>query len=319
MARTRLIASTYPPRAPPRQVTGREVNDRFAAELGLNGSADRVNVLGRSWSGTLVKSFCRSSDHDLGNRLGELLLKLGQHAGRGDQHQPVELVAAMLGLDLLGHERDEILLGGFMQIAAGLDGVTRSVGALLHPAGRSSPRSLERLCISAATKLNAVRKAPVSSRSTNRALPPSAMMYQIRACFMVSLPWPPGNYPGLTHAENVNGKVGKLALGERNGRHRVIGQHDMRHDRARGLPFFVGDLIEARNVGIGVLLLAVDQMAVRAEPLRQLLAVEGIRLVRHRSGKRQSRPEQQSHAKRENDAQIHGKPSLLAGYMGRLL
>jgi hypothetical protein len=36
----------------------------------------------------------------------------------------------------------------------------------------------------------------------------------------------------------------------------------MRHDGARGLPFFVGDLIEARNVGIGLLLLVVDQVTV---------------------------------------------------------
>ena len=38
--------------------------------------------------------------------------------------------------------------------------------------------------MSAATKLNTVLKAPFSSRATKRALPPSAMTYQIFAFFM---------------------------------------------------------------------------------------------------------------------------------------
>ena len=107
--------------------------------------------------GHLGQILLEIADHDLGDRLGEFLLKLGEHAGRRDQHQPVELIAAVLGLDLLGDEGDEILLGGLVQVAARLDGMTRRVGALLTLAGRSSPRSRVRLCISAATKLNTVR------------------------------------------------------------------------------------------------------------------------------------------------------------------
>src|SRR5689334_11419068 len=130
------------------------------------------------------------------------------------------------------------------------------------------------------------------------------MMYQIRACFMA--------LSRFAHAENVDGKVGKFALGQRDGRHRVLGQHDMRHDGAGGLSLLVGNLIEARNVGIGLLLLVVDQMAVRAKLLRQLLAVKGIRLVGRRSGGRQSCSEKERDANHGNDTQIHGNPRAIA-------
>jgi hypothetical protein len=71
----------------------------------------------------------------------------------------------MLDVDLAGDVLDEILLRGDMQVAAWLDRVTGSVGALLDA----------RRCASGETKLAIVRNVPVSSHSTKRALPPSAM------------------------------------------------------------------------------------------------------------------------------------------------
>jgi hypothetical protein len=41
----------------------------------------------------------------------------------------------------------------------------------------------------------------------------------------------------------------------------------MHHDRIRALPFFIGDFMEARYVGIGLLLVRVaDEVAIGTEP-----------------------------------------------------
>jgi hypothetical protein len=112
----------------------------------------------------------------------------------------------------------------------------------------------------------------------------------------------------IAQTENVGDEVGKLALGERNGRHRVLGQHDMRHDGARRLPLHIGDLVETRNIGIGLLLLAAaDEKAVGAEARRHLLAVHGVGDAGYWTGRGQSCPEEQKSASREDDARIHGK------------
>ena len=65
----------------------------------------------------------------------------------------------------------------------------------------------------------------------------------------------------------------------------MLGQDDARHDRALGLTLLVGDLVKARDVRIGLPLAAPDEMAVGAEPLSQVLAVHGVGLVRHGTGK----------------------------------
>ena len=67
-------------------------------------------------------------------------------------------------------------------------------------------------------------------------------------------------------AENVGGEVGELALRERNCRHRVLRQHDMRHDRTGALAFFVCDFVKARNICIGLLLFgSANEMTVGTE------------------------------------------------------
>ncbi len=45
----------------------------------------------------------------------------------------------MLGLDFLGDQRDEILLGRFVQVTARLNGMTRRIGALLDPRRAIAP------------------------------------------------------------------------------------------------------------------------------------------------------------------------------------
>jgi len=57
----------------------------------------------------------------------------------------------------------------------------------------------------------------------------------------------------------------------------------MRHDRVSSLTLFFGDLMETRNICIGLLLLsAPDEVAIRAEPRGQFPSVRGIRSIRHR-------------------------------------
>ncbi len=67
----------------------------------------------------------------------------------------------------------------------------------------------------------------------------------------------------------------------------MLGQHDMAHDVAGRLPFHVGDLAEARNIGVHMLLSAgPDEMAIGAEALGERLAVLGVGLARDRRGER---------------------------------
>src|SRR5262249_61040025 len=50
---------------------------------------------------------------------------------RRNEHQPIELAALMLFLEMAGHELDEVLFCGLMQIAARLDRMARRRGAFL--------------------------------------------------------------------------------------------------------------------------------------------------------------------------------------------
>ena len=72
--------------------------------------------------GNVGQVFLHVVDHALSHRLAQVVFELGQHAGRRNQHQIVELPAAVLHIDLLGHQIDEVLLGRILQIAAGFDG-----------------------------------------------------------------------------------------------------------------------------------------------------------------------------------------------------
>jgi len=89
----------------------------------------------------------------------------------------------------------------------------------------------------------------------------------------------------VAQAEDVGGEIGELGLGQRNRRHRVLGQHDARSDGACCLSLAIGDLVKARNVGIGwrLLLRAANEMAIGAELFCQVLAVHRVRLRSHSS------------------------------------
>lgn len=64
----------------------------------------------------------------------------------------------------------------------------------------------------------------------------------------------------------------------------MLWQHDMSHDRTRTLVFLIGDLMKARNIDIGLLLLAVIwQFEQSLEG--QFLPLRRIRRARHRAGK----------------------------------
>ena len=132
---------------------------------------------GRSWSGTLVQVLFRKPVSDeLGHRLRQLLLELGQHAGRRDQDQLVEAAALLLAVDLAGNMFDEILFGGRVLVTARLEGVPHGSRALPDPR-RTIGAEIMRApaCISEETKLAMVWKSPSSPRATKRALPPSAI------------------------------------------------------------------------------------------------------------------------------------------------
>src|SRR6476659_6334956 len=90
------------------------------------------------------------------------------------------------------------------------------------------------------------------------------------SCALNAEPHKRGLRPGaVAQAENVSGKIGKLGLGQGNRGHGMLGQHDARGNRACRLPFEVGNLRKARDVGIGVFLLhgAADEMTIGAELL----------------------------------------------------
>jgi hypothetical protein len=58
----------------------------------------------------------------------------------------------------------------------------------------------------------------------------------------------------------------------------------MRHDSTGTLPFPVGDLVKARNIGIGLLLFAIaNEVTIRAEARGQVLAMIWVRRARRRS------------------------------------
>jgi len=68
-------------------------------------------------------------------------------------------------------------------------------------------------------------------------------------------------------------------------------QQNACHDGAVRLPFLIGDLLEARNVDIGMFLLdRADKMAIRAQTRCQLLATSRIGLARDRTGDGEAGP-----------------------------
>ena len=90
----------------------------------------------------------------------------------------------------------------------------------------------------------------------------------------------------------------------------MLGQHDMRHDRAGRLPFFIGDLGKAWDIGIRLLLLAgADEVSIRAEVSRQLFAIFGIGRARDRLGKCLGDPKWQCQTEDDKDARAHDEAS----------
>jgi hypothetical protein len=84
----------------------------------------------------------------------------------------------------------------------------------------------------------------------------------------------------------------------------------MRHDRAGRLPLFIGDLVEARDIGIRLLLLTgADEVTIRAEVSRQLFAIFGIRCARDRLGECLRHPKRQCQAENDKDARAHSEAS----------
>ena len=54
----------------------------------------------------------------------------------------------------------------------------------------------------------------------------------------------------------------------------------MRHDRTGTLAFLIGYLLEARNIGIGLLLFVANEVTIRAEARGQVLAMIWVRRAR---------------------------------------
>jgi hypothetical protein len=111
--------------------------------------------------------------------------------------------------------------------------------------------------------------------------------------------------------------MGKFTRGEGNLGHRVLGQHDMRYDRAFGLSVLIGDLAETGDIDIGLWLAGSDQMTVRAEPFRQALAMHGVGQASRRAGEGNGRIEQQSSD--EDDAPMHEELSRAVSLGCRLV
>ena len=128
-------------------------------------------------------------DHQFGGGLAQCVLELCDDARGSNEHKLIEFPIFELSGKLGRHGADKVVLGGLVQIAAGLDRVTGGVALSLTRAGRSRPSSWVLLCSSVETKLDSVRKAPSSSRATKRARPPSAMTYHSFALFMIWLPF----------------------------------------------------------------------------------------------------------------------------------
>jgi hypothetical protein len=90
----------------------------------------------------------------------------------------------------------------------------------------------------------------------------------------------------------------------------MLGQHDVRHDRAGGPSFFIGDLMETRDIGIRLSRLAdANEVTVRAKISRQLFALFGIGCARARLVKCLRNRKWQRQTERGNDARAHGQPS----------
>ena len=121
--------------------------------------------------GDLGQVLVQLLDHDLGRRLAQRVLELGDDARRRNKHELVEFPILELGGERVRNGADEVLLGGLVQIAARLDRERAGDALSLTRAGRSRPSSCALLCSSVETKLDSVRKAPSSSRSTKPRAP----------------------------------------------------------------------------------------------------------------------------------------------------
>src|SRR3990172_12428145 len=75
-------------------------------------------MLGQIVVGDLGQVLLQVADDDLGDRLAELVFQLGEDPRRGHEHELVELSPLPLGIELLGNELYEVLLGGVVQVAA---------------------------------------------------------------------------------------------------------------------------------------------------------------------------------------------------------
>src|SRR4029077_15777233 len=127
-------------------------------------------------------------------------------------------------------------------------------------------------------------------------------------------PWPSrthnlepaaGLWPSaIAQTKDIGGEIGKLGLGKGNGRHGMFRQHDARDNGACGLSLLICDLLKARNVGIGMLLLGTaHEMAIGAELLRQNFTVPRVRL-RGYPGK--SERHQKKQQKNREHRTLHG-------------
>jgi len=91
----------------------------------------------------------------------------------------------------------------------------------------------------------------------------------------------------VAQAENVGGKVGKFTLCKRDGRHWVLGQHNMRHDGSSCLALLIRYLMKTRDICVSMFLLsAPDKMAIRAELRGQFLPMRRIWRIRHRASEK---------------------------------
>ena len=96
--------------------------------------------------GDLGQILVQLLDHHFGRGLAQRALELGNYAGRRHQHELVELLILEIGGKRVRDRADEVLLGGLVQIAAGLDGGAGRRGAFLDPRGAVAPE-LMRTCV----------------------------------------------------------------------------------------------------------------------------------------------------------------------------
>ena len=118
--------------------TGLGRSETYGVRLSL--SARGRKVLGQIVIRHLSQILLQVVDDDVCHRLRKLLLKLGQHTRRSNQHELVELSALVLDVDFIGHELHEILLGSLFRIPARLDGRPSGRRAFHHSSRPVAPK-----------------------------------------------------------------------------------------------------------------------------------------------------------------------------------